>query len=283
MVFAATSNTVVRFGGFATGQISTASTDIWQPMTGATAATAPATESDMQFTFRTSGSLKNMGLNVSSNGRSTSTTFKSRIGGADGALSASIAGSGTGNVEDTTHSDSISSGNLVNWDVLTGSGAGNLIIDVFNFDFETTNGAFQSAVGSLTKTFNASTTNYISIAGNMNNSTTESDYQTNARITDTLSKLDVRVITNTVTAASTLRTRKNAANGNLSASITGSNTGVFSDGSHSDSVVDGDQLDYQIVTGASGTSIILTSVGLLRGAAAPSGTVVTRRFIGIGG
>jgi hypothetical protein len=71
------------------------------------------------------------------------------------------------------------------------------------------------------------------------------------------------VVSNTVTATSTLRTRKNGANGGGAISISASTTGYFEDTSGTDAIMSTDYVNYQIVTGATGTSLTLNMLGVL--------------------
>ena len=102
-----------------------------------------------------------------------------------------------------------------------------------------------------------STTRYYPIAGSFEwwqGWATEAQAQTRIRDTFTGSKFFVRITSNNLTGSTTVRTRKNGANGSCSVSIPASSTGTFEDTTNSDSLVAGDLYDYQFVAGA-GTSI----------------------------
>ena len=92
--------------------------------------------------------------------------------------------------------------------------------------------------------------------------TTESAYQVRIYDTLTVNNLLVRCQTNGITGSSTIRTRKNTANGNLSVAIAGGSTGVFQDITNSDSLVSGDLYNYQAVGGAGGTSLTAHIISL---------------------
>ncbi|GAI71869.1 unnamed protein product, partial [marine sediment metagenome] len=78
------------------------------------------------------------------------------------------------------------------------------------------------------------------------------------RVAATLSNLYAYVYTNTITAASTLITRRNRINGSQSVSITASTTGGFEDTVNSDNIASGNNVNLRLVTGATGTSIALS-------------------------
>lgn len=108
-------------------------------------------------------------------------------------------------------------------------------------------------------TFVLNITRYVLIGGGLNTGfTTETDAQMTYRSAGTLANLYVCVTTNTLTASTTVRTRKSAVNGNQSISIGSGATGIFEDTVNSDSVAAADKLNYQIVTGATGTSLLIS-------------------------
>lgn len=84
-------------------------------------------------------------------------------------------------------------------------------------------------------------------------STSETLNQQTYQTAGTLSNLFVLVSANATSASSTVRTRKNVANGNLTVTIGSGATGEFEDDSNTDSVVAGDELNYQVVAGAGGS------------------------------
>jgi hypothetical protein len=76
----------------------------------------------------------------------------------------------------------------------------------------------------------------------------------------TLSKLGIFISSNTIANTSTWRLRKNQANGNQSVTITASGTGYFEDSTNQDSVVAGDEVCYQLVTGAGTSKSLLATI-----------------------
>jgi len=99
----------------------------------------------------------------------------------------------------------------------------------------------------------ASATAYQNPAGGIASSGAEARHQAIARDSYTLAKLYVRVLANATTTASTVRSRKNTANGAQSVSIGAGATGVFQDSVNSDSLVAGDLFNTQTVVGAGGS------------------------------
>lgn len=106
-------------------------------------------------------------------------------------------------------------------------------------------------------TISANSIRYIScaIAGDVH-STTEAPAQTPYRTAGSLSNLEAYLSTNSNNGTTTARSRINAGNGTLVASIATGTTGKFSDVTHSDNIADGDLVNYSIIAaGASGTIV----------------------------
>lgn len=215
------------------------------------------TESSQQTTMRTRGTLKNMSCGINANTRSTASTILSRKNTANGALSISIGATLTGVFEDTTHSDSLVSGDLVNTSVVVGTGVGSLTATFVAAEFITTNGR-QQIMSADASTVNAAATNNYSYGGNLSRAT-EADSKTKTLMPFFASFLGCVVTSNTVTAASTLKFRINGANGNQSVSITASTTGLFEDSTHTDVVAVNTEIDDQVIGGATGTSLSIRS------------------------
>src|SRR3990167_9488536 len=82
---------------------------------------AQSTAPLVQTIYRTAGTLANLYVYISQNDRGAS-TYKSWINVSAGNLSVSITASGTGGFEDTSNSDSITAGDAVNAQSITGAG-----------------------------------------------------------------------------------------------------------------------------------------------------------------
>lgn len=95
--------------------------------------------------------------------------------------------------------------------------------------------------------------------------TAENQTQVRIRNIAIVENLLVRVDTNSTSSASTVRTRVGGANGNLSVSIGAGASGEFEDSPGTpDNLVDGDQVNYQMINGGGG-SLTLTVLGVTFG------------------
>lgn len=232
-----------------------------------------ATEASTQTKFKTAGTLQNMFSNVTTNSKAEATTLRVRKNGANGNQVLSITALTTGQFEDTSNTDTVAVDDLINVSLVEGISGLNISWGVAtSLDFVTTDSTSVFIESNVSSTIGANLTRYFGLAGEGDGQVSETGKKALALVTGTLSKLNCYVSANTVTAASTLKLRKNTANGNQSVSITASTTGFFEDASNTDSITPTDVIDLQLVTGATGTSLDLQSSAIL--ITVPTATVV---------
>jgi hypothetical protein len=272
--FTATTNTAQRHGQMSSGAITLASTTLYPKYTTNLAAVPVSVLTALeQFKTKTAGTLKNSSVNVTANARVNSTTFGSLINGVAGNLAISVATLATGSFTDVTHTDAVVSGDLLGRYLTLGTGVDSITPTLMCNDFVTTDGSFQHYATLDGQTTAQSATVYEAIDGLKMVTATESTAQSKAGVAGTLSLYEVYISANTITAASTMTSRKNTAAGNGSISITGSTTGWFEDVTHSDTIVSTDEINWKIVGGAGGTSMaIFYTAAKLANAAA---TIIT--------
>jgi hypothetical protein len=225
--------------------------------------TGAVAEATSQFKIKTPGTLQNLQINIKVNSRTTTTTFGTRNAGVNGNLVLSILAGTTGLFEDNVHTDSIVSGSFVNYYITFGAEATAFTVNYFGVFFVTVNGSYYFLNGVLQGfvVLQSVTTN-LPLSGNGMVSTTESDFQFSKQVS-TLSNLAARVTVSSITVSSTVKLRKNAGNGNQVVSIPGSTIGYFEDLVNTDSVVATDEVNYQIIVGGTGTSMVFNSIGVL--------------------
>jgi len=220
-----------------------------------------SSESDVAITYNYGGTLSNLCLNVSSNARADSATvFTTRINSANGNLTVSVSASATGIFEDTANSDVIAVRDVVNYTVVTGAGTQDLVCESIVYDFTTTNGTMVYASGAI-RNLDASETTYFAFGGAMYESATEANATNQIPMGLVLSKLQCNLVTNGVSATSTLRSRIESQYGNLTVSITASTTGAFSDATNEDIIQPG---DYHFIfeAGGSGTTLDVANISI---------------------
>lgn len=254
-VNSASTDTMYVSGALLSGSLTSASTDYFFSVSGTSA--IGTTESVAQVRSTISQTLKNVYVHVNGNTRATASTLISRKNGADGNISVNIPASTTGIFEDTSNSDSLVDGDDYCLAIRTGTGAGTITALRSKAEFLTTDGAAQLTTYNSTATsiVAGGTVKYWALGGSGANLTAESATQVKNGCSATYKFLRASVSANTVTNASTARFRKNTANGNGSVTITGLTTGIFTDATNEDSVVDTDVVNLSVTTGAGGTSL----------------------------
>lgn len=271
------------------GGTSTASTTKYGPITSTMGVST--TESDAAARIHGAFTSKNLYFEVASNPRTTDTIIRTRINSADGNQTVTVGATQTGVFEDTTHTDSLADGNDYNYSWTTGTGTGtinsracstNLVSTARQWVYAGGNvgGAVFSAVGGPTS--------YASFAGNFAQAqATEADAQVKT-FAQTVSKLAVSVSSNNVvpttgTLVLTVGTRINGANGATNIQVFQTQSGLFEDTTHSDTISDSDLVNLQMKSEAGTGSATVRMVTLLAQAAADAaggGAIVFNRMIG---
>lgn len=252
-VFNATSNTAVVIGS--TGGTIASTDSVTQFFSlGKNVANGDPTEANAQSNIGTAGTLNNMFMLVSANGRTTTTTYGTRINGASGTLAISVGSGATGLFEDTTHSDSVAAGDLVGFYFTTSTGGGTLTCQNLMVNLVTTNNKFvQAGVGNSSLAVTAGSTVYTNFTGGNIASATETDYRADANIDCSVTNLWAYVSANATSSPSTLRFRVDGGNGNEVVTIGAGATGEFEDTTNRDTLAPANELALQIVNGGGGT------------------------------
>ncbi len=232
-----------------------ASTTFYGTLVGLHGATSAPTESDWQGAIPIAGEFTRFMAHVTVNTRGAS-TYTFRVNGADGNQSLSVGASTTGWFVDTTNSDTVVAGDLVSYKVVTGAGGSSFQDHVVGAVFNVASSNISLLGLHNDSAFSvASTTSPLPIHGAPQTAATESDLQLRFWKGGTLDRLYTNIRANTRSDATTLKTRINGADGNISVSIPASTTGVFSDTSNSDTIADDDLVNLALVTGAGTGSI----------------------------
>ena len=220
--------TIASLGGTVTRYI---------PLHGYTSQNTP--EANSETLLKTAGTYSAFGVRVTSTTISSIITVKLRINTTDGNEVISIPSSSTGWFDDLTHTDTISSGDLVKtqWNFTAGE-TGSVSVQLTKAEFDT-NTSTTNSISVLacntpqnnTSHTGASTTYYIPINGHLNPGTTLTTEATSQQVeifSATFKNLRIKISANSRTTTTTLRFRKNGANGNQSVAFSNANgTGWF--------------------------------------------------------
>jgi hypothetical protein len=226
-------------------------------------ATAGVTETYVQYRAESTGTWRNLWINVLSTTLTSNSTLVSRIGAANGAQTISV-GTTAGPTwyEDNVDSEVVHQGDLINYRISTGTGT-SMPTDQIGSELQTANAtgwpvAMNGSNSGQGASLNGSTTQNGSI-GFINTSATVSDYDTIARLNMVTSRLQVNITANTLTSGqtATFTMLKNGSAGHQTASVTapGSPPQWIQDNVNTDVYGTSDTLSLQLATG-SGTSVI---------------------------
>lgn len=211
-------------------------------------------ENQTQVILRGSGKIGGLSVLVSANTLTTaSMTIATRKNTAAGAQSVVVTAGSTGIFSDTTNVDNFADGDVYNCQITAqagGSGTAKIrYIGVWRFD--NTNHRTQYGVtNDGLVSFVASTNYFLHLAGDIGLETVENSVKSKIDIVGSFINLQVGLAVNGRSTSTVIRLRKNNANGNLVVTVTAGSTGVFEDTTHSDDVVEGDDVNYSLVTGS---------------------------------
>ena len=211
-----------------------------------------STEANVKYSVLGTFTASNLWTAVSSNARTTTTTFTTRKNGGAGGQSVSYTSTQTGTKEDTSGTDSLTSGDDYNYSLNTGTGTGSITVSVCSTRLVSTSSSFIiSNMNSATPSQNFNVNNFFGPEGGTTITTTEANAQIYPRFAFTASKFSVFCRGNTITtSATTVFLRVNGANGNQNVSFAAAETGLKTDSTDTDSIVAGaaGALDYNTIT-----------------------------------
>lgn len=218
-------------------------------------------EANKQLTFRTAGTISNFTTYITSNASTATSTYVTRINGADGNQSLTIGIAATGEFTDNTNTDSVAVGDEVAFYLQRGNGGNSLPQQTYAYFEADSNGLMVKvgAGGNINFT-TASATRYIPFMGDNLNSATESAVIKHPILTTCeAANMQLYVSANTRTST-TFRFRVNGADGNQSITVGSSATGLFEDNTNTDSLAAGDDVNYSITTGTGANTLTLQQI-----------------------
>jgi len=222
-------------------------------------------ETAVQFKVEAPLVWQNLQVNVSANTRIDINTLKSRVNTANGNQAVSVPATTTGIFEDLSDTDILAAGALIDYQLATGTDNAHSITWQ-SASSELSSSAQQGcfiAGTAASNTIGPSVTHYLCACGISGDTATEANAQVRPNFAAMLAHLELYIVANGITAASTFAFRKNTGYGNQSISVGSSASGYFEDALDQDSFNAGDEIDYSLTAGASGSSIQYSSFGSL--------------------
>lgn len=206
--------------------------------------TNDSTESNTQVTVQSAGTYHDLFVRQTGAGTGVLTL---RINAANG--NQTITGAGAGTYHDSTHTDTVTATQKLNFGNTTASSTAALIAMLFD---STTNFAVREATVSNGGVAYTTGNNFTAMNGSYNGAGSESKAKTHNQKTCVMSNGMANVSANAKTQNVTVQSRKNGANGNIAVTVT-TTTGIFEDTSHTDSLVLNDDWNYSLVNGTDTT------------------------------
>lgn len=238
------------------------------PLSGSINSDGTATEANVQWKNRGYTSWEALQTRVHANARTSTSTFKNRINGADGGFQIDFAAGVTGTVLDTSTASSLADGDLINISVTLGAGAAeDLTVGFFAGTFKSSTYKSETWTGhqnGATRTASA-TAHYLVPGGAIPNAIgvltpSESNSRVKVGFAAIVSNLRCYVSANTYTGNCTIKLFKNGSSA-ITLTISASGTGWQENSSDTVIINDTDELSFEIDEGTA-NSITIHSIGI---------------------
>lgn len=233
--------------------------------------TGNSPEARVQVPWRRAGTFSNLRVVINSDRAAATLTIRLDTGGgpANGNLTITTTSSPAGEFSDTTHSDTITAGTLVDAHFANGSGGTTTTYGTTGVNFLPTISTVIENVcnhgASSWFTTAASTTSFMGPLGGHQalSTTTEANVQQEIQAAVSIAAMFVFIQTNGRSTTGTFSSRVNGANGNLTISVTAGTTGLLEDTTHSDIPAVGDLFNLAYTSGTGAGSMILDMSGVM--------------------
>ena len=234
------------------------------------------TEANREYRVGEPGTWQDASITVGTNGHDTATTIRARVNAANGNQIITVPANTGGTVrEDTTNTDVLSADDDIAWQVVTGAAtSGQFNVEKIGSNLVSTDDEWFSAIHGGRQRISTGPLNtyYWPIRGEMSfPESTEADAQIEAKFDFTAKEMIAKLERVAGSVSVTYRFRVNGANGNQV--ITGvTAVGVYTDTVNTDTIVDGDDICFEVSSLDQGNNFDTNYVGFIgKNAAAPAG------------
>lgn len=221
-------------------------------------------ETNASVVYRSGGTFSQLYAYIAANANTGNSTVKIRKDAANGNQTITVGSGVTGSVVDNTNTDTLSAGSKYAVAFNASASGGNLTPSSAGVTLAASSNSYTRLGTSLGGTANTINTFYSALCGGgLGGNTTEANAQFKNKNTATLQNLALNVTVNT-SAAATVKTRKNGADGNQSITISSGATGTMEDNTNTDSISSGDLINTSInVTAVTALTITYIAVEYL--------------------
>lgn len=225
------------------------------------------TESQAQYHVYDTLTWANFLVRVTVNDATSTTVIRTRINGANGNMSISVAQTLLGEFEDTSNSESLTDGDLINYSLLRGLGGVNWRLSYFSTTFDHASQGINYMVGRLITMNAVAGQRFCILSNEVQALTSEVLTQITFNFAATIDKFRINMQVNTFNIGQLgCRSRINGADGNLLINIAAGLTGEFEDTVNSDAIVAGDEVNLSFLESATaGSTTFSTQVRLIGG------------------
>lgn len=208
--------------------------------------TNDSTESFSQVSVQSVGTYHDLFMRESGTGNGVLTLRKNSGNG-----NQTVTGAGAGTYHDSTHTDTVTAGQKLNFGGTAASLTPSLIAMLFD---STTNFAIRGATILSGGAAYTTGTDFTCINGTLAvNASNDAGVKTHNQKACTMVNGMGSVSANNKTQVVTLTSRKNGVNANIAVSVTASTTGIFEDTTHSDSLAANDDWNMEFINGTDTT------------------------------
>lgn len=221
---------------------------------------ANTTENISQQEMRISGNFKRLNVNIATNARTTATSITLRKTAVSQALTVSIGNILTGIFEDLTNSVSVVANDLMNWAIITGTGAQTITVGRVNVEFENT-GTTQMVLehNQILPALARNLNHFFGLTGYSDKlSSMTTPFALDLPYGLTATKLGIRVTANSISSDSSVALQRNLSDTLLSLTIVTLTTGWFEDTGLSTIFKAEDVANFKVFAGAGSGSQTIT-------------------------
>ncbi len=219
------------------------------------------TEANAQITFRVAGVFSNLWTAISQNSIALNSNMNFRNNAGNGSQSVVITALTAGEYEDTTHTDTVAAGDKVNVSTVPGAVTGTLGVQIISVIFAATTNTATKLASSDFAYASASTSTFTALQASPGVTTTEANCKCRMRKAGSFKNLQINVSANRATST-TIKMRKNGADGTLTFAITAGagGVGITEDTTHTDTVTAGEDWNYVITSGTGVDTLTVKSL-----------------------
>lgn len=218
-----------------------------------------ATEANRSIIIRTPGSASKMYISVTSNDLITPSTLTYRKNSADGSQAISIPAATTGRFQDAANFDSLLSGDLVGYQLITGAAGTTFLLSIISHNFNSSTSASQRLVAQIGAAAGAADPYPISSFDTVSATGNQCKIYGNG---GTFKNMAVFISSNTRDSAMVVFFNNNGVNQTMTVTVPAMTSGLFEDVVNSDAVVANDLVRWNETRGGTVGAVTVATIAV---------------------